>query len=250
MLDALDHGFDFFFRRHNILAEGKIISDCLPRHRHQEWIKFLKKIDTETPPDLDLHLIVDNYATHKHPKVMSWLKRHPRFHLHFTPTSSSWLNVIERWFRDLTQNRLRKGVFRSVAELIQAIRDYIAHHNANPKSFVWTKKAEDILVLDVRKISSVTDYFVIASGTSEPHLRAIVDEISDTLREDHDLTPDGKDGTINTAWVVLDYFDVMVHVMRADVRQRYDLEGLWNDALRVKPKAAAKRAKKKTAPEA
>ena len=127
------------------LAEGRIISDCLPRHRHQEWIKFLKKIDAETPPDLDLHLIVDNYATHKHPKVMSWLKRHPRFHLHFTPTSSSWLNVIERWFRDLTQNRLRNGVFRSVAELIQAIRSYIAHHNANPKSFIWTKKAEDIL---------------------------------------------------------------------------------------------------------
>jgi transposase len=127
------------------LAEGKIISDCLPRHRHQEWIKFLKKIDAETPPELDLHLIVDNYATHKHPKVLSWLKRHPRFHQHFTPTSSSWLNVIERWFRGLTQNRLRHGVFRSVAELQQAIRDYIDHHNAHPKSFVWTKKAEDIL---------------------------------------------------------------------------------------------------------
>lgn len=127
------------------LAEGKIISDCLPRHRHQEWIKFLKKIDAETPPELDLHLIVDNYATHKHPKVLSWLKRHPRFHQHFTPTSSSWLNVIERWFRDLTQNRIRNGVFRSVAELEQAIRDYIDHHNAHPKSFVWTKKAADIL---------------------------------------------------------------------------------------------------------
>jgi transposase len=127
------------------LAEGKIISDCMPRHRHQEWIKFLKKIDAETPADLDLHLIVDNYATHKHPKVKAWLKRHSRFHLHFTPTSSSWLNVIERWFRDLTHDRLRNGVFRSVAELEQAIRDYIDHHNANPKTFVWTKKAEDIL---------------------------------------------------------------------------------------------------------
>ena len=111
------------------------------------------------------------------------------------------------------------------------------------------KKAEDILVLDVRKISSVTDYFVIASGTSEPHLRAIVDEIADTLREAHDLTPSGKDGTINTAWVVLDYFDVMVHVMRTDVRQRYDLEGLWNDAPRVKPRAAAKPRNRKVAPE-
>jgi transposase len=127
------------------LAEGKIISDCLPRHRHQEWIKFLKKIDAETPPELDLHLIVDNFATHKHPKVLSWLKRHPRFHQHFTPTSSSWLNVIERWFRDLTQSRIRNGVFRTVAQLEQAIRDYIDHHNAHPKSFVWTKKAADIL---------------------------------------------------------------------------------------------------------
>ena len=127
------------------LAEGKIIADCLPRHRHQEWLKFLKQIDAETPPKLDLHLILDNDATHKHPTVLKWLKKHPRFHLHFTPTSSSWLNVIERWFRDITQNRIRNGVFRSVAELKQAIRDYIAHHNAHPKSFVWTKKAEDIL---------------------------------------------------------------------------------------------------------
>jgi transposase len=127
------------------LAEGRIISECMPRHRHQEWIKFLKKIDAETPPELDLHLIVDNYATHKHPKVLNWLRRHKRFHMHFIPTSSSWLNVIERWFRDITQNRIRNGVFKSVAQLEQAIRDYIDHHNANPKSFVWTKKAEDIL---------------------------------------------------------------------------------------------------------
>jgi ribosome-associated protein len=103
------------------------------------------------------------------------------------------------------------------------------------------KKAEDIVVLDVRKISSVTDYFVLVSGTSEPHLRAIVDEISDTLREEHEITPSGKDGTINTSWVVLDYFDVMVHIMRSDVRQRYDLEGLWNDAARVKPRATRKK---------
>lgn len=127
------------------LAEGRIIADCMPRHRHQEWIKFLKKIDTETPPELDLHLIVDNYATHKHPKVLGWLKRHKRFHMHFIPTSSSWLNVIERWFRDITCNRIRNGVFRSVEQLEQAIKDYIDHHNANPNTFVWTKKAEDIL---------------------------------------------------------------------------------------------------------
>lgn len=127
------------------LAEGKIIAECMQRHRHQEWIKFLKKIDAETPQDLDLHLIVDNYSTHKHAKVKSWLKRHKRFHIHFIPTSSSWLNVIERWFRDITQNRIRNGVFRNVAQLKQAILDYIDHHNTNPTSFVWTKKAEDIL---------------------------------------------------------------------------------------------------------
>jgi transposase len=127
------------------LAEGRIIAECMPRHRHQEWIKFLKKIDAETLPDLDLHLIVDNYSTHKHPKVKNWLRRHKRFHIHFIPTSSSWLNVIERWFRDITQNRIRNGVFRSVPQLEQAIREYIAHHNANPTTFVWTKKAADIL---------------------------------------------------------------------------------------------------------
>lgn len=127
------------------LAEGKIIAECMPRHRHQEWIKFLKKIDAETPGELDLHLIVDNYATHKHPKVQAWLKRHRRFHMHFIPTSSSWLNVIERWFRDITQNRIRNAAFKSVEQLKHAIHDYINHHNANPKSFVWTKKAQDIL---------------------------------------------------------------------------------------------------------
>lgn len=127
------------------LAKGRIIGECMPRHRHQEWIKFLKKIDAETPPELDLHLIVDNYSTHKHPKVQAWLKRHKRFHIHYTPTSSSWLNIIERWFREITHHRIRNGVFRSVEELIQAIYDFIEHHNANPKAFVWTKKAADIL---------------------------------------------------------------------------------------------------------
>ena len=127
------------------LAKGKIIAECMPRHRHQEWIRFLKAIDVQTPPELDLHLILDNYATHKHPKVLAWLKKHPRFHIHFIPTSSSWLNVIERWFRDITCKRIRNGVFRSVSELEKAIRDYIDHHNANPKSFVWTKSAEAIL---------------------------------------------------------------------------------------------------------
>jgi transposase len=127
------------------MAEGKIIAECMPRHRHQEWIKFLKKIDAETPPDFDLHLIVDNYSTHKHPKVQSWLKRHKRFHMHFIPTSSSWLNLVERWFRDITHDRIRRGIFRSVPELEQAIREYIDHHNANPHTLQWAKKADEIL---------------------------------------------------------------------------------------------------------
>jgi transposase len=127
------------------LVEGRIIAECMPRHRHQEWLKFLKKIDVETPTNLDLHLIVDNYATHKHPKVQSWLNRNKRFHMHFIPTSSSWLNVIERWFRDITDKRIRRGVFRNVAQLEAAINDYINHHNAHPKSIVWTAKAENIL---------------------------------------------------------------------------------------------------------
>ena len=127
------------------LSEGKIIAECMSQHRHQEWLKFLKKIDRETPSDLDLHLIVDNYATHKHPKVKAWLKRHKRFHMHFTPTSSSWLNVIERWFRDITDQRIRRGVFKSVDQLIAAIMDYVNHHNNDPQTITWTAKAADIL---------------------------------------------------------------------------------------------------------
>jgi transposase len=127
------------------MTEGSIIGTCMDRHRHQEWIKFLKLIDLKTSPALDLHLIVDNYSTHKHPKVKAWLKRHPRFHMHFVPTSSSWLNMVERWFRELTDKQIRRGVFNSVADLIAAIQAYIQHHNQNPTPFVWTAKAEDII---------------------------------------------------------------------------------------------------------
>jgi transposase len=127
------------------MTEGKVIASCMPRHRHQEWIKFLKQIDSETPDDLELHLIVDNYATHKHPKVKSWLKRHKRFHVHFIPTSSSWLNVIERFFRDLDDKRVRRGAFRSVPELIKAVMGYIEEHNENPKPFIWKKTADQII---------------------------------------------------------------------------------------------------------
>ena len=127
------------------MTQGKVIASCMPRHRHQEWIKFLKQIDAETPEDLDLHLIVDNYATHKHPKVKAWLKRHRRFHVHFIPTSSSWLNVIERFFRDLDEKRVHRGVFRSVPQLIDAVMSYIDEHNSDPKPFVWRKTAEEII---------------------------------------------------------------------------------------------------------
>jgi transposase len=125
--------------------DGTVISMCDDRHRHQEWLRFLRVIDEVTPSEKVLHLILDNYATHKHPRVQKWLARHPRFHIHFTPTSSSWLNMVERFFRDLTQNRLRRGVFRHVEELITAIGTYIDKHNDHPKPFIWTAKAADIL---------------------------------------------------------------------------------------------------------
>ena len=125
--------------------EGEVISMCDDRHRHQEWLKFLRVIDDIVPPPKQIHMIVDNYATHQHPKVERWLARHPRFHMHFTPTGCSWLNMVERFFRDLTENRLRRGVFRCVEELITAIFDYIDHHNESPKPFIWTAKAADIL---------------------------------------------------------------------------------------------------------
>ena len=125
--------------------EGDVITMCEDRHRHQEWLKFLRVIDDIVPPEKQIHMIVDNYATHKHPKVQRWLSRHPRFHMHFTPTGCSWLNMVERFFRDLTQNRLRRGIFRSIEELIEAIGNYIDNHNENPKPFIWTAKAADIL---------------------------------------------------------------------------------------------------------
>jgi transposase len=138
------------------VAEGRLIGTCMPRHRHQEFIKFLKLVDAETPKDVDLHLIVDNYATHKHPEVKSWLQRHSRVHLHFTPTSSSWLNLVERWFREITDKRIRRGVFHSVKQLQTAIMEFIAKHNQNPEAFVWTAKAEHILE-KIRRARAVLD---------------------------------------------------------------------------------------------
>jgi transposase len=125
--------------------QGEVISMCDDRHRHQEWLKFLRAIDYVVPEDKQIHMIVDNYATHKHPKVQRWLARHSRFHMHFTPTGCSWLNMVERFFRDLTENRLRRGAFRSVEQLITAIGEYVDCHNEHPKPFIWTAKAADIL---------------------------------------------------------------------------------------------------------
>ena len=142
--DYKRHGTTTLFAALSML-DGKVIGDCMPRHRHQEFIRFLKKIHAETPAELDLHLIVDNYATHKHPRVQSWARRHPRFHLHFVPTSSSWLNMVERWFREITNKRIRRGTFRSVPELIAAIKEYLANHNQNPRVFVWTASVERIM---------------------------------------------------------------------------------------------------------
>lgn len=127
------------------MLEGTVIGKCLPRHRNEEFIEFLEHIDQSVEPDLDVHLILDNYATHKHGNVKAWLELHPRFRFHFTPTSSSWLNMVERFFADITNRRIRRGTFRSVKELIKAIMAYIADHNRDPKRFVWKKSASTII---------------------------------------------------------------------------------------------------------
>ncbi len=142
--DYRRHGTTCLFAALNTV-EGTVIGSCYARHRNIEFLKFLRTIDRQTPAGLDLHLILDNYGTHKHPKVQQWLRRHSRFHLHFTPTSSSWLNLVERWFGEITRQRIRRGVFHSVPELVTAIEEYIQLNNQDPKPFVWTKKADEIL---------------------------------------------------------------------------------------------------------
>lgn len=142
--DYKRHGTTTLFAALNIL-DGTVIGSCYPRHRHEEFLKFLRKIDRETPDRMNLHLIIDNYGTHKHPNVKNWLSKHKRFHLHFIPTSSSWLNLIERWFGEITQKRIRRGIFHSVPDLIAAIEEYIRLNNQDPKPFVWTKKVDEII---------------------------------------------------------------------------------------------------------
>jgi transposase len=141
--DYIRHGTTTLFAALRLL-DGVVVGECHARHRSKEFITFLKRLDRETAAGLDLHLIVDNASTHKSPPVRRWLARHPRVHLHFTPTSSSWLNLVERWFAEITRTRLRRGTFESVPALLRAIRDYLDHYNQSPKAFVWTKDADTI----------------------------------------------------------------------------------------------------------
>jgi len=127
------------------VVEGRVIGQCYPRHRHQEFLKFLRRLDSEFPGEVELHLILDNYGTHGHERVRRWLAKHPRFVLHFIPTSSSWLNLVERWFAELSEKAVRRGAFRSVKELQRAIQEFLAAWNANPSPFVWTASVEKIL---------------------------------------------------------------------------------------------------------
>ena len=138
------NGTTTLFAALNVL-EGTVIAECMKRHRHQEFLRFLKRLDSEIPKHLDLHLVLDNYQTHKHPEVRKWRARKPRFYFHFIPTSSSWLNLVERWLSELTTKRIRRGVFQSVKDLEQAIYDYVVHSNEAPRPFVWTATADSII---------------------------------------------------------------------------------------------------------
>src|SRR4051812_39414461 len=153
--DYQRHGTTTLFAALNVL-EGTVIGECLPRHRHQEFLRFLDRIDQSVESGLDIHLVLDNYGTHKHPSVRKWLAARPRYHLHFTPTSSSWLNQIERWFDDITRKRIRRGTFRSVRDLINAIQDYIRLYNQNPQPFHWVASASRI-IRKVRKYKQTSD---------------------------------------------------------------------------------------------
>ena len=157
--DYARHGVTSLFAAFNI-ADGTVISELHRRHRHQEFLKFLKKIDKNVPAGLDVHLICDNYGTHKTPEIQEWLARHPRFHVHFTPTGSSWINQVERWFGYLTDQKIRRGVHKSVQSLEADIRQWIEHWNENPKPFTWVKTADEIL-------NSLAEYMSKISGA--PH---------------------------------------------------------------------------------
>ena len=153
--DYVRHGTTTLFAALNI-ATGKVIGKCQHRHRHQEFLRFLKHIDRNVPEDLDLHLVMDNYASHKHPKVRTWLAQRPRFHVHFTPTYSSWLNQVERWFALITQRAIRRGSFRSTRELVARIDEFVQNYNRNCQPFLWTATADSILVKIERLCNAIS----------------------------------------------------------------------------------------------
>jgi transposase len=138
------HGTTTLFAALNV-AVGKVIAQCQPRHRHQEFLRFLKQIDTAVDARFHVHLILDNYGTHKHPEVKRWFRAHPRYHVHFTPTGASWLNQVERWFAEITRKRIRRGTFHSVRDLVEAIQEYVCENNKNPRPFQWIASANTIV---------------------------------------------------------------------------------------------------------
>ena len=153
--DYVRHGTTTLFAALDV-ATGAVFTECKPRHRHQEFLSFLRSLDACVPAELDVHLVVDNYATHKHPKVRTWLAQRPRFHMHYTPTYSSWLNQVERWFGLITQRAIRRGSFRSVKELVQKIDDFVQHYNRKQRPFVWTATADSILAKIARLCSRIS----------------------------------------------------------------------------------------------
>jgi putative transposase len=153
--DYVRHGTTTLFAALDI-ATGTVFTDCKPRHRHQEFLAFLKRIDSAVPAHLDVHLIVDNYATHKHGKVRAWLAQRPRFQVHYTPTYSSWLNQVERWFGLITQQAIRRGSFRSVRELIRRIEEFVQHYNRHSRPFLWTATADSIFQKLTRLCSRIS----------------------------------------------------------------------------------------------
>ncbi len=154
--DYKRHGTTTLFAALDVKS-GQVIGDCMPRHRAREFLKFLRRIDRHVPKSREVHLVLDNYATHKTPEVKAWLDKHSRFHLHFTPTSASWMNLVERFFAEITSRRIRRGSYTSVGDLEAAIYDYLLQHNAKPKPFTWTKSAEDILARERRALNALDE---------------------------------------------------------------------------------------------
>ncbi len=153
--DYVRHGTTTLFAALDI-ATGAVFTACKPRHRHQEFLSFLRHLDESVPPQLDLHLIVDNYATHKHPKVRTWLAQRPRYHMHYTPTYSSWLNQVERWFGLITQRAIRRGSFTSVQDLVRKIAAFVQHYNRSSRPFIWTATPDSILQKIARLCSRIS----------------------------------------------------------------------------------------------